>query len=45
MKYLAEVAPELDKARRSRHFLGLGLASLEARACELSGRFLIGDQV
>ena len=45
MKYLAEVAPELDKARWSRHFLGLGLASLEARACELSGRFLIGDEV
>ncbi len=45
MKFLAEVAPELDKSRWSRHFLGLGLASLETRARELSGRFLIGDEV
>jgi maleylpyruvate isomerase len=42
---LKEAAPELDKPRWFQHFLGRGLATLEARAGELSGRFLVGDQV
>jgi len=41
--FLKEAAPELDKPRWYRHFIGRGLASLEARARELSGRFLVGD--
>jgi maleylpyruvate isomerase len=44
-KFLGEVAPDVDKGHWFRHFLGLGLASLEARARELSGRFLVGDAV
>jgi maleylpyruvate isomerase len=44
-RFLGEAAPDLEKTRWFRHFLGLGLASLEARALELSGRFLIGDDV
>lgn len=43
--FLAEAAPELDKPGWFRHFIGLGLSGLEARARELSGRFLVGDSV
>jgi maleylpyruvate isomerase len=44
-KFLTEAAPELDKSRWFRHFIGQGLASLETRARELSGRFLVADEV
>lgn len=43
--FLAEVAPELERSRWYQHFLGLGLATLEARARELAGRFLTGNDV
>jgi maleylpyruvate isomerase len=45
INFLAEVAPELDRTRWCQHFIGLGLSSLETRARELSGRFLVGDEV
>ncbi|HWZ92034.1 MAG TPA: maleylacetoacetate isomerase [Polyangiaceae bacterium] len=45
MNFLTEVAAELDKARWYRHFLGRGLSSLEARARESAGRFLVADDV
>lgn len=43
--FLKEVAPDLDRARWYGHFLGRGLATLEARAKALAGRFLVGDQL
>ncbi|HEY4105313.1 MAG TPA: maleylacetoacetate isomerase [Polyangiaceae bacterium] len=45
LNFLAEVAPELDKVRWCQHFIGLGLSSLETRARDLSGRFLVGEDV
>jgi maleylpyruvate isomerase len=44
-KFLGEAAPEVDKLRWAQHFIGRGLSGLEARARELSGRFLVGDSV
>ena len=41
--YLASAAPELDKPAWFQHFIGAGLASLEARARACAGRFLVGD--
>ncbi len=43
--FLSEVAPELDKQRWFERFIGRGLATLEARARTLSGRYLVGDEV
>jgi maleylpyruvate isomerase len=43
--FLSEAAPDLDKARWYAHFIGGGLATLEARATSLSGRYLVGDRV
>jgi maleylpyruvate isomerase len=45
LNFLKEAAPELDKADWFRHFVGRGLSSLEARAQQSSGRFLVGDEV
>ncbi len=44
-KFLAEIAPELDKQRWFARFIAGGLQILEGRALELAGRFLVGDQV
>ena len=43
--FLAQVAPEVDLGLWGRHFIDRGLESLEARAAEVSGRFLVGDAV
>ncbi len=43
--FLAEAAPELDKARWYERFVGRGLSILESRAVQVSGRYLVGDQV
>jgi maleylpyruvate isomerase len=43
--FLAEVAPELDKRRWYERFVEQRLAILEARAAQLSGRYLVGDEV
>jgi len=43
--FLGEVAPELDKQRWFSKFIAGGLQILEGRAGELSGRFLVGDDV
>jgi maleylpyruvate isomerase len=43
--FLAEAAPELDKLRWYERFIGQGLASLESRAAQVSGRYLVGDEV
>ncbi len=43
--FLKEAAPQLDKPRWYRHFLGRGLGALEARARELAGRFLVGGDI
>jgi len=43
--FLQQAAPGLDKSGWYRHFVGRGLGSLEARAQQLSGRFLVGDEV
>jgi maleylpyruvate isomerase len=45
INFLKGVAPDLDKPGWYRHFIERGLASLETRARELSGRFLLGDSV
>jgi maleylpyruvate isomerase len=45
VNFLTELAAELDKARWYRHFLGRGLSSVEARARESAGRFLVADDV
>ena len=42
--FLDEIAPGLDKQRWFEKFIAGGLQVLEARALELSGRFLVGDQ-
>jgi maleylpyruvate isomerase len=44
-KFLAEAAPGLDRPNWFLHFIKRGLSGLEARARELSGRFLVGDSV
>ncbi|HEX7454392.1 MAG TPA: maleylacetoacetate isomerase [Polyangiaceae bacterium] len=43
--FLAEAAPELDKACWYERFVGQGLSILESRAVQISGRYLVGDQV
>ena len=43
--FLAEVAPELDKQRWYERFVEQRLVILEARAVQLSGRYLVGDEV
>jgi maleylpyruvate isomerase len=43
--FLKEAAPELDTPSWYRHFLGRGLGALETRACEVAGRFLVGDEI
>ena len=43
--FLSELAPELDKRRWFERFIGRGLATLEARALALAGRYLVGDEV
>jgi len=43
--FLQQVAPDLDRPRWYRHFIGRGLATLEARAKSLAGRFLVGDEL
>jgi len=43
--FLKEAAPDLDKAAWYHHFIERGLVSLEARARQSSGRFLVGDEV
>ena len=43
--FLGELSPELDKQRWFAKFIVGGLQILEARALELSGRFLVADQV
>jgi len=42
---LSELAPTLDKQRWFEKFMTDGLRVLEARAQELAGRFLVGDEV
>lgn len=42
---LGELAPELEPVRFHRYFIERGLRALELRANELSGRFLVGDQL
>jgi len=44
-QFLTEVAPELDTQRWFSKFIAGGLSVLEARARELSGRFLVADEV
>jgi maleylpyruvate isomerase len=43
--FLGEAAPELDKRRWFEHFIAPRLAILDSRASELSGRYLVGDEV
>jgi len=43
--FLAEVAPELDKRLWYERFVGQGLAILESRAAQWSGRYLVGEEV
>lgn len=43
--FLSEAAPELDKLRWYERFVGQGLAILESRALQVSGRYLVGDEV
>jgi maleylpyruvate isomerase len=43
--FLAEAAPELDKTSWYERFVGQGLSILESRAVQVSGRYLVGDQV
>jgi maleylpyruvate isomerase len=43
--FLAEAAPALDKASWYERFVGQGLSILESRAVQVSGRYLVGDQV
>jgi maleylpyruvate isomerase len=44
-RFLTEAVPELDTARWYEHFVAQRLAVLEARALELSGRYLVADAV
>jgi maleylpyruvate isomerase len=43
--YLKAHAPDLDQPSFIAHFVGAGLAALEARATGSAGRFLVGDDV
>jgi maleylpyruvate isomerase len=43
--YLKAHAPDLDQAEWVAHFVGAGLSSLEARANESAGRYLLADEV
>ncbi|MES1174648.1 MAG: maleylacetoacetate isomerase [Myxococcales bacterium] len=43
--YLKAHAPDLDQQSFVAHFVGAGLAALEARAGDSAGRFLVGDDV
>jgi maleylpyruvate isomerase len=44
-KFLSEAAPDLDKQRWFEKFIAGGLQTLEQRAQQLSGRYLVGDAV
>ena len=43
--YLDQVASQVDKQSWNQHFISAGLQALETRASELSGRFLVGDEL
>ncbi|HEY3237376.1 MAG TPA: maleylacetoacetate isomerase [Polyangiaceae bacterium] len=45
LRKLAELAPEVDKNLWLSHFLKRGLNALERHAAEISGRYLVGEEV